>query len=78
MRTVTLTRRLAAAEEKAGKAAPDAWTERQRAAMAELPAQDASRLSNVLSLVAKLIETSDLEQRMAAIEERLDQRETKR
>ena len=32
-----LERRLAAAEEKAGKVAPDGWTERQRAAMAELP-----------------------------------------
>ena len=44
----------------------------------EVPAQDASRMANVLALIVRCLEGADLERRMAAIEERLAERETKR
>ena len=43
----------------------------------EVPAQDASRMANVLALVVRCLEGADLEQRMAAIEQRLE-KETRR
>ena len=43
----------------------------------ELPAADASRLSNVLSLVAKLIEGGEFERRLEQVEARLSERERK-
>jgi hypothetical protein len=42
----------------------------------DVPAVDASRMASVLSLISRLIEGSDFEQRLAAIEARLA--ETKR
>ena len=44
----------------------------------EVPAQDASRMANVLALIVRCLEGADLEQRMAAIETRLVEKETKR
>ena len=43
----------------------------RRGVRGELAAQHAGRLATVLALVAKLIETGDLERRMQALEERL-------
>ena len=40
----------------------------------ELPPADASRLSNVLSLVAKLIEGGEFERRLEQVEARLSER----
>ncbi len=44
----------------------------------EVPAQDASRMANVLALVARCIEGDTLERRMATLEERLAEKETGR
>ena len=41
----------------------------------DIPAQDASRLANVLNLLLRVIEGADLEKRMAAIEQRLAERQ---
>ena len=47
----------------------------RRGVRGELPAADASRLSNVLSLVAKLIEGGEFESRLEQVEARLSERE---
>ena len=49
----------------------------RRGVRGELPAQDASRLSNVLALVAKLVEGSDFDQRLAEVEKRLAETATR-
>jgi hypothetical protein len=43
----------------------------RRGLRGELPAQDAGRLATVLALVAKLVEGSDFDQRLAEVERRL-------
>ena len=44
----------------------------------EVEAADASKLANVLSLIVRCLEGGELEQRMAAIEGRLTEKETRR